>query len=47
MPTPRAPKVSKAALREAYRKDLEAAWLYFRRRHPRHEPYAFVLYGAA
>src|SRR5688572_20316350 len=39
-------KLSKAALRDAYKKDLAAAWAYFREKYPRHEPYAFVLHGA-
>jgi hypothetical protein len=45
MPSPKRSKTSVAALREAYRADLAAAWAYSRRRHANETPYAFVLYG--
>jgi hypothetical protein len=38
-------KPSPAKLRAAFKKDLASAWSFFRRKRPKHVPYAFVLYG--
>src|SRR4051812_21521556 len=37
--------VKPAQLRAAFRNDLAAAWNRFKELHPKHTPYAFVLYG--
>lgn len=38
-------KIKPAELRAAFRKDLAASWARARALHPKHNPYAFALYG--
>jgi sugar lactone lactonase YvrE len=45
MPAAKPRKPKPAALRDAFRQDLAAAWNHARALHPDHTPYAFVLYG--